>query len=150
MAKVLVNKVLRTACPAHCGGDACGILAHMQGDRVVKVEPAEFPEPGYKRICMRGLTSLEITYHPDRLKYPMKRIGKRGEGTFERISWEEALDTIASKFKDIASKYGWQSLGWVLGGPGTGTPEILLTALKRGGQTSRQVPHLIHLSWSMT
>ena len=118
------NRVVRTACPAHCGGDACGILAHIQGNGVVKVEPAEFPEPGYKRICMRGLTSLEITYHPDRLKYPMKRIGERGEGKFERTSWEEALDTIASKFKDIAAKYGWQSLGWVLGGPGSGTTKF--------------------------
>ena len=117
-------KLIRTVCPAHCGIDACGILAHVKGDRVVKVEPADFPNPKHRRICLRGLSSLEITYHPDRLKYPMKRVGKRGEGKFERISWDEALDTIADKFKDVAAKYGWPAIGWVLGGPGAGTTKF--------------------------
>jgi anaerobic selenocysteine-containing dehydrogenase len=117
-------RLVRTACPAHCGIDCCGILAHVKGDRVIKVEPADFPNPKYRRICLRGLLSLEITYHPDRLKYPMKRVGKRGKGKFERISWDEAFDIIANKFRDIADKYGWRSIGWVLGGPGAGTTKF--------------------------
>ncbi len=48
------TKLIRTVYPAHCGIDACGILAHVTGDRVVKVEPAEFPDPKYRRICLRG------------------------------------------------------------------------------------------------
>ena len=72
------TKRIRTVCPAHCGIDACGILAHVQDDRVIKAEPAEFPDPKYRRICLRGLSSLEITCHPYRLKHPMKRVG---EGT---------------------------------------------------------------------
>ncbi len=115
---------IRTVCPAHCGIDACGILAHVKGDRVVKVEPADFPNPRYRRICLRGLSTLEVTYHPDRLKYPMKRVGKRGTGNFERISWDEALDTIAEKLKAIATKYGWPAVAWVLGGPGAGTTKF--------------------------
>lgn len=118
------TRLVRTVCPAHCGIDACGILAHVKGDRVVKVEPADFPNPRYRRICLRGLSSLDITYHPDRLKYPMKRVGERGEGKFERISWDQALDIIAEQFKDIASKHGWQALSWVLGGPGAGTTKF--------------------------
>jgi molybdopterin-containing oxidoreductase family molybdopterin binding subunit len=118
------TKLIRTVCPAHCGIDACGILAHVKEDRVVKVEPADFPNPRYRRICLRGLSSLDITYHPDRLKYPMKRAGARGEGKFERISWDEALDTIADKFKEIAAKYGWPSIAWTLGGPGAGTTKF--------------------------
>jgi len=118
------TELIRTVCPAHCGIDACGILAHVQGGRVVKVEPAEFPDPKYRRICLRGLSSLDITYHPDRLKHPMKRVGKRGEGRFERISWDEALDIIAGKFTDIADQYGWPAIGWVLGGPGSGTTKF--------------------------
>ena len=117
-------KKIRTVCPAHCGIDACGILAHVKGNRVVKVEPAEFPNPKDRRICLRGLSSLDITYHPDRLKYPMKRTGERGEGKFQRISWDEALDTIAEKFKSIAAEYGWPSIGWTLGGPGAGTTKF--------------------------
>ena len=73
-------QLIRTACPAHCGIDACGILAHVKGDLVVKLEPADFPDKRDRRICLRGLSSLDITYHPERLKYPMKRIGERGEG----------------------------------------------------------------------
>jgi molybdopterin-containing oxidoreductase family molybdopterin binding subunit len=118
------TKLIRTVCPAHCGIDACGILAHVKGDRVVKVEPADFPNPKRRRICLRGLSSLDITYHPDRLKYPMKRVGERGEGKFERITWDEALDTIADKFKEIAAKYGWPAIGWTLGGPGAGTTKF--------------------------
>jgi molybdopterin-containing oxidoreductase family molybdopterin binding subunit len=117
-------KVIRTVCPAHCGIDACGILAHVEENRVVKVEPAQFPNPRHRRICLRGLSSLEITYHPDRLKYPMKRIGERGEGKFERISWDEAFEVIAGRFKEIAEKHGWPSIGWTLGGPGAGTTKF--------------------------
>jgi anaerobic selenocysteine-containing dehydrogenase len=62
------TKLIRTVCPAQCGIDACGILAHVKGDRVVKVEPAEFPDPKLRRICLRGLSSLDITYHPERLR----------------------------------------------------------------------------------
>ena len=117
-------KLVRTVCPAHCGIDACGILAHVREGRVVKVEPADFPDPRDRRICLRGLASLDITNHPDRLRYPMKRVGERGEGSFERISWDEALDTIADKFKDIAGRYGWPAIGWTLGGPGAGTTKF--------------------------
>ena len=117
-------RLIRTTCPAHCGIDACGITAHVEGDRVVKVEPAEFPDPKRRRICLRGLSSLDITYHPDRLQYPMKRIGERGEGKFDRISWDDALDFIVDKFKKIAAEHGWPAIAWVLGGPGAGTTKF--------------------------
>ena len=133
-------KLIRTACPAHCGVDSCGILAHVQGDRIIKLEPGEFPFKIDNRICLRGLSSLDVTYHPDRLKYPMKRVGERGEGKFERISWEEAYDLIVSKFKNITDKYGWKSIGWVLGGPGAGTTKfgayLRLASLTQGTRVS--------------
>jgi molybdopterin-containing oxidoreductase family molybdopterin binding subunit len=124
MAKSEEVKLFRTACPAHCGIDCCGIIAHVKGDRINKLEPADFPDGRDKRICLRGLTSLDITYHPDRIKYPMKRIGERGEAKFERISWDEAYELIIEKFKYISEKYGWKSIGWVLGGPGAGTTKF--------------------------
>ncbi len=134
------TRLFRTVCPAHCGIDACGIMAHVQGDRVVKVEPAEFPDPQRRRICLRGLSSLDITYHPDRLQYPMKRAGKRGEGKFERISWDDALDFIAERFKKIAAEHGWPAIAWVLGGPGAGTTKfgayLRLASLTRSTRVS--------------
>lgn len=134
------TQIIRTVCPAHCGIDACGILAHVRGNRVVKVEPAEFPDPRYRRICLRGLSSLEITYHPDRLQHPLKRVGARGEGKFERITWDEALDTIAERFREIGKRYGWPAIGWVLGGPGAGTTKfgayLRLASLTRSTRVS--------------
>ena len=134
------TRLIRTVCPAHCGIDACGITAHVRGDRVVKVEPAEFPNPRHRRICLRGLSSLDITYHPDRLQYPMKRVGKRGEGQFERITWDEALDFIADRFKKIAAEHGWPAIAWVLGGPGAGTTKfgayLRLASLTRSTRVS--------------
>ncbi len=114
----------RTCCPAHCGIDACGILAHIKEDKIIKLEPAEFPDPIDRRICLRGLSSLDITYHPDRIKYPLKRVGERGEGKFIRISWDEAYNLIIENFKKISEKYGWRAIGWVLGGPGAGTTKF--------------------------
>ncbi len=115
------EQVIRTACPAHCGGNACGILAHVRGGRVTKLEPADFPDARLRRICLKGLSSMQLLYHPDRLRYPLKRVGQRGEGKWQRISWDEALDTIADKLNKIAEKYGPKSVGFVLGGPGAGT-----------------------------
>ena len=113
--------VIRTACPNHCASNACGIQAHVLDGKVVKLAPADFPEPHIRRICLRGLSTLQMLYHPDRLQHPLKRTGNRGEGKWQRVSWDEALDTIADKFKDTAEKYGSKSVGFVLGGPGSGT-----------------------------
>lgn len=57
--------VVRTACPAHCPGNACGILAHVRDGQVTKLEPAPFPDSHYTRICQKGLTTLQILYHSD-------------------------------------------------------------------------------------
>lgn len=117
-------KKIRTACPAHCGNDCCGILAHVKDGKINKLEPADFPNEKDRRICLRGLSSMELTYHPDRLRFPMKRIGARGEGNFKRITWDKAFDIISKRFKEIAAKYGWRSIGWVIGGPGSGTTKF--------------------------
>jgi len=124
MGNIDEGKVIRTACPQHCGIDCCGIFAHVKNNRVIKLEPADFPDEIDPRICLRGLSSLDITYHPDRIKYPMKRTGERGEGKFERISWDEAYKIIITNFNKIAEEHSWRSIGWVLGGPGAGTTKF--------------------------
>ncbi|MFH1140803.1 MAG: molybdopterin-dependent oxidoreductase [Chloroflexota bacterium] len=118
------RRIVRTACPSHCGGNACGILAHVEDGRVVKLEPADFPDPSVRRICAKGLALTQLLYHPDRLQHPLKRAGQRGEGKWQRISWDQALDEIAARLKDIAARYGSRSVGWLLGGPGGGTTKF--------------------------
>ena len=107
--------IVRTVCPLGCG-IACGVLAHVRDGILVKVEPSD--HPGTSHVCARGLSAAKLVYHPDRLKYPLKRQGARGEGKWQRVSWDEALDTIAAKLKEIGDKYGTNSLAFVSTGVG--------------------------------
>lgn len=65
----------------------------------------------------KGQHAPEVYNHPDRLKYPMKRVGARGEGKWQRITWDEALDTIAQKLNEIKTKYGPEQVALMLGEP---------------------------------
>ena len=105
------KKLVPTVCHSGCGL-VCGLLAHVEDGVLTKVEAQDMPDPKYRHICARGLSTIQMVYHLDRLKYPMKRVGERGEGRWERISWDEALDTIADKLKTIRDEYGPQSLMW--------------------------------------
>lgn len=107
------KKVIRTACPLMCSR-LCGILAHVQDGVLVKVEPAGLPGEKTHRICAIGLCIPKLVYHPDRLKYPMKRLGERGEGKWQRISWDEALETIGSRLKEVAERHGSDSVAWTV------------------------------------
>ncbi|MFC1821461.1 molybdopterin-dependent oxidoreductase [Thermodesulfobacteriota bacterium] len=113
MAEKGEKKITRTVCRI-IDDVQCGLLAHVKDGVLVKVEPAEFPTPGMKHICLKGLSTVkDFVYHPDRLKHPLKREGPRGEGKWKRISWEEAFDIITTKFQDIAGKYESESIAFV-------------------------------------
>ena len=74
------------------------------------------------RICLRGVSQIQNTYSADRIKYPYKRVGERGSGKWERISWEEATTTIATQFQQIQAKHGKKSV-WIA--PYTGSLAII-------------------------
>ena len=99
------EKIVKTSC-GHDAPGICGMLVHVKDGKMVKVEGD--PDCPFNRgaLCSRGLAAVEWVYHPDRLKYPMKRKGQRGEGEWQRISWDEALDTIAQHLSEIREKYG--------------------------------------------
>ena len=82
----------------------CGMLVHVDNGRVIKVEgdPANPLNEGV--LCAKGLASLEHLYHPDRLQHPLKRVGKRGEGRWQQITWDEALDMVASELARAKEK----------------------------------------------
>ncbi|MEH7354483.1 DMSO/selenate family reductase complex A subunit [Neobacillus drentensis] len=106
------EKIISTCSINNCGG-RCVIKAHVKDGVVVRVstdtkESGDLSTPPL-RACVRGRNYRSMLYHPDRLKYPMKRVGKRGEGKFKRISWEEAIETIASEVKRIGDQYGPES-----------------------------------------
>lgn len=99
--------VCRPNCHAYCRHKVT-----VRDGLVVKSERASFPDSRYDRICLRGITSLQRIYDPDRIKYPMRRAGERGEDKWERITWEEAIDEIATKWKDIITRYGASALAF--------------------------------------
>lgn len=107
-----IRKV-RVGCPAHNCGGRCLLIAHIQNGRILRLEtddrPDELSAPQL-RACVRGRSYLRRQYHPSRLLYPRKRIGKRGSGQFKRIEWEEAFETVAGEMQRIRHKYGDASL----------------------------------------
>ena len=72
-----------------CHG-GCGALVHVKAGKVVKVTGDPESPVSKGRMCPKGLASIEHLYNPNRLKYPLKRVGKRGEGKWARISWDES------------------------------------------------------------
>ena len=122
--------VFRTGHSNNCDG-ACGHLIHVVDGRVTMIGPANWdpttisgaPTPTFHpRICARGTAQISNTYSPDRIKYPYKRVGERGSGKWQRISWDEATTLIAEKFTEIQKKYGKPSV-WIA--PYTGSLSLI-------------------------
>ncbi|ELY7490497.1 molybdopterin-dependent oxidoreductase [Cronobacter turicensis] len=108
------ERVVWSACTVNCGS-RCPLRMHVAQGEIRYVETDNTGSDDYDglhqvRACLRGRSMRRRVYNPDRLKYPMKRVGKRGEGKFARISWEEALDTIAQGMKRIISEYGNEAI----------------------------------------
>ncbi|XBS70265.1 DmsA/YnfE/YnfF family dimethyl sulfoxide reductase [Acerihabitans sp. KWT182] len=103
------DKTVWSMCSVNCGS-RCALRLHTRDDEVYWVETDNTGQDTYGdhqvRACLRGRSIRRRMNHPDRLKYPMKRVGKRGEGKFVRIGWDEALDTIAANLKRIVKDYG--------------------------------------------
>ncbi|GAB4505796.1 MAG: molybdopterin-dependent oxidoreductase [Anaerolineales bacterium] len=104
---------IKTGCPAHNCGGRCLLIAHVENGRITRLEADDRPDSlaaPQLRACPRGRAYLRRQYHPDRLLHPLRRRGKRGDGKFERITWDEALDTVAAQFERVKAQYGNQAL----------------------------------------
>lgn len=95
---------VKTGICGFCGG-TCPVDVYCKDGKVIKVEGNNTLPMANGRVCVKGAALKQALYHPDRLLYPMKRVGARGEGNFERISWDEALTTIAEKMTETKEKY---------------------------------------------
>ena len=103
----------------HCRGchGACGVIAHVKDGKVVKVEGNPDSPITHGTMCTKGLSITQTAYHPNRILHPMKKVGDKLSGKWERITWDEALDTIATKFQAVVDEYGPEH---ILVGQGTG------------------------------
>jgi anaerobic dimethyl sulfoxide reductase subunit A len=110
--------IIPTGACHDCGG-RCVLKVHVKNGVAVRVETDDGEEPQL-RACARGRAYRKRVYAPNRLEYPMKRVGKRGEGKFERISWDEALDTVARELIKVKDTYGPSAIlaKWGSGNPG--------------------------------
>ena len=96
-----MSEVVRAACPHDCP-DTCGMLVTVEDGVATKIQGDPTMPFTEGTLCTKVAHYLERTYAPDRLLYPQKRVGKKGEGRFKRVSWDEALDEIANRLKALA------------------------------------------------
>lgn len=111
--------VVRSGCFFCQGG--CGILVHVKNGRAVRVEGDPDHPNNEGNLCVKGRAGIEVLYHPDRLLHPMKRAGARGENKWERIGWDEAIDTCAAELGKIIDRHGPLA---ITGGDGTKADEV--------------------------
>src|SRR4249919_1804143 len=102
-------EVRHSVCALDCP-DACSLLVNVEGDRAIKLRgnPDHAVTRGF--LCGKVAQYLDREYSPNRLQYPQKRVGAKGAGKFERISWEEAFDTISKKLAAISKEFGPESI----------------------------------------
>lgn len=95
-----------TFCDICAPGPHCGVTCYVKDGKIIKVEGTTGHPTNRGKLCARGLAARDYVYRQDRIQTPLKRIGEKGEGKFQPISWDEALDTIASKLNTIKNESG--------------------------------------------
>lgn len=99
---------------SHCSA-RCGVLVQVEGDRPVGIA-GDLQHPVSKGfLCRRGLAAIEYFEHPERLLYPLKRVGARGEGRWEQVGWDEAMDDIAARLGRIRDLSGPEAVAYLCG-----------------------------------
>ena len=123
------DQIAWSQCNVNCGG-CCVFQWHSRDGKIVYMESDNTGDDTLQaRACLRGRSMRRWLNHPDRLTKPMKRVGKRGEGKFEEISWDEAIDTIASELKRVIDTYGNEAIYKIYGSgmySATGNPSSRL------------------------
>ncbi len=109
----IVRTTTWSAGPGCHGG--CGVLAYIEDGKLVKVEGDPEHPWSQGRLCSRCLAMTQYVYHPDRLRKPLKRMGERGEGKWQEISWDEAYDLIEEKMVKIRDEFGPESFIFSMG-----------------------------------
>ncbi|MFT5115095.1 MAG: anaerobic selenocysteine-containing dehydrogenase [Parasphingorhabdus sp.] len=105
-----MGKFVNSVCPHDCPS-ACALEVEiLDNDTIGQVRGAKDNDYTLGVICSKVANYAERTHHPDRLKYPLKRVGPKGSGQFERISWDEALETVVEQFQQATDSFGSQSV----------------------------------------
>lgn len=103
-------------CRGNCQS-GCPLDLKVRNGKLVHSQPGKFANPAYNRLCVKGYGHPQRTYSPKRLQYPMRLIGERGSGEWERITWDEAISEICEKWKKHQAESGDTSIVFM---PGSG------------------------------
>lgn len=110
------EKIFKCTSSLDCGG-RCPLRLHVKDGVIVRIEGDDFGDSEKQlRACLRGRAYRKFIYHPDRLNYPLKRVGDRGEKKYERISWDEAMETIVRELTRVRDTYGSSSIFFTAAG----------------------------------
>jgi anaerobic selenocysteine-containing dehydrogenase len=109
------DSVVKSHCRMCHGG--CGVLVYVKDGKIAKIAGDPDCPINHGTLCSKGIGASQLVYHPDRLTYPVRRVGSKGRGKWERISWDEALDAIAEKILNYKESFGAES---IVMGYGTG------------------------------
>ena len=126
ISRVSKKSIVKSTCVGCFSG--CGMLVHVEDGKIVKVEGDPDAPINKGVLCPKGEAALELLYHPERLKHPLKRAGERGEDKWQQISWDEALSTIADEMIKAKQNYGAESVAFFRGAA-KGIQDGVLTGL---------------------
>lgn len=104
----MATEVVTTVCRMCNAG--CGMRVFIEDGKITKVHGLPEDPMSGGALCAKGLAATQLVYHPHRVLHPLKRVGAKGDDKWQRISWDEALNTITSKLKEITSRYGAKAI----------------------------------------
>jgi molybdopterin-containing oxidoreductase family molybdopterin binding subunit len=124
------DEIFQGCCHTICGGSS-RFNVHVRDGKIVKTSVINDPKDP-QHLCARGLSHPQMTYAPERIQYPMRRVEgtERGAGEWERITWDEAIDEIATKWKGYIEEFGQASVGFVYGSGTIFNNQYIWTRLK--------------------
>ena len=106
---------IQILCDICCPGMHCGVNAYVKDGKIIKIEGTKEHPRNHGKLCTKGAAGRQYVYREDRIQTPLKRTGKRGEGKFEPITWDEAYRTIADRLLGIKAQYGADSVAFLSG-----------------------------------
>ncbi len=131
-----------------CPG-GCGIQVRRVADRAVKIDGLPDHPMNQGKLCPLGLSGLQFLYGPARVKSPMKRTGKRGEGKWQRISWDDAIKDITAALKKLRDQKMPQRLAWVAGSDRGTLPQLIQRFMDAYGSPNFLRPPSAHDAYEM-
>ncbi len=107
--------VKHSVCDVCAPGPHCGVDCYVKDGKIIKVEGTDSHPTNHGLLCPKGQSNRQYVYRPDRIHTPLRRVGARGEGKFEPISWDEALDEVARHMLEYKEQFGPESVAFFSG-----------------------------------